>query len=249
MMDVRITQDEIKEAIKKLKHEAAGTDGFPTEFFKVFLDSLLPVLIAALMEGKMPPSWSEVVLILITNPGKDKTLCQSYRLIALLNVDMKIFTTILSRRLQKIITHYIASDQTGFIPGRSITDSIQKTLNLISHCRLRKINSLLVAIGFEKAFDLVEFAYLNYLLHHMNFGGQFKMVIVALYSGPNARIRINNKKSNVFSIVRGTRQGCPLSPLLFALCVEPLVNLIWSDKTIRGIKVNTKEYKIKHVCQ
>lgn len=243
ILDGKITQDEIKDAIKQLKNnKAAGADGYPTEFFKTFMEDLLPSLEktydGVLFEGIIPPSWREAVLILIPKPGKDKTLCKSYRPITLLNVDLKIFTTILAKRLQRIVTQYVNVDQTGFMPGRSITDNIRKTLNLIGHCRAQKLSSLLLAIDFEKAFDSVEFPYLTRLLRSMNFGDHFLRAIEALYHHPTARVQVNNRKSASFSIGRGTRQGCPLSPLLFALCIEPLANLIRLDE------IGAKEYRL-----
>lgn len=163
---------------------------------------------------------------------------------ALLNTDMKIFTTILSTRLQRIITQYIAPDQMGFIPGHSMTDNVRKTLNIIRHCKQLHLRSLLVALVFEKVFDSIEFSYLQHLLHHMNFEDPFKNAITALYLTPVATLRINNRKSNKFLIRRGTRKGCPLSPLLFTLCIEPLVNLIRTHASIQGIRINNAEYRV-----
>lgn len=115
-MDAKITKEEITAAIKQLKNnKATGPDGYPAEFFKTFRDSLLPILEetynAALLNGNVPTSWSEAVLVPLPKPGKDMTNCESYRPIALLNVDMKVLTSILSMRLQRIITHYITPDQ------------------------------------------------------------------------------------------------------------------------------------------
>lgn len=117
----RISQDEIKDVNKQLiNNKAAGPDGDPAEFFKTFMKTLLPILDktfnAILLEGIMPQTWNEAVLIPIPTPGKNKTLCQLYSPIALLNVDMMIFSTILARGLEKIIPQYINPDQTDFIP-------------------------------------------------------------------------------------------------------------------------------------
>lgn len=155
MPDCRITKEEIKDAIWQLKNnKVAGADGYPAEFFKTFIEELLPTLETTydcvMSEGIILHSWREAVLVPDLKPGKDKTLCKLYRPIALLNVDWKIFTTILAKRLQKIVTQYVHMDQTGFMPGRSIMDNIRKTLDLITHCRSKKLKSLLLAIDFEK---------------------------------------------------------------------------------------------------
>lgn len=58
----------------------------------------------------------------------------------------------------------------------------------------------------------------------MNFGEKFLKAMRAIYDKPKARIKLNNSRLNYIPINHGTRQGCPISPLLFALCIEPLAN-------------------------
>lgn len=187
-----------------------------------------------LWAGEIPPSWSEVTMVPIPKPGKDTTRCESYRPIALLNIDMKILATILSTHLQKIITQYIALDQTGFIPGQLMSDNICKTLNLINYWKQRHIQLLFLALDFEKAFDSIKFMS-ERRIQHMNFGNNFQRLFAALYQQPEVTLKINGKKSQRFWIGWGTRQGCPLSPLLFTLCIQPLANLIQTSPLIHGI--------------
>lgn len=87
----------------------------------------------------------------------------------------------------------------------------------------------------EKAFDCVEWDYLFYTLQRFGFGQQFIRWIRLLYSSPQASVRTNNNYSSYFSQNRSTRQGCPLSPLLFALAIEPLAIALRSDPRISGV--------------
>lgn len=247
-LDAPITQEEISKAIGDMKAgKVAGPDGYPGEFFKTFWELLLPPLEAtfnAILEtGDMPPSWRAATIVPIPKPNKDRTLCKSYRPIALLNTDMKFFTSILARRLQSIIANYVSADQTGFIPGRSMADNVRRTLNIICHGKRNTDPSLLVSIDFEKAFDSIEFSYLKSLLAHMKFGENFRRAIDALYDHPVAKVRVNNRRTRDIDLHRGTRQGCPLSPLIFALCIEPLANWIRSSKDIVGVTAGGVEHK------
>lgn len=103
---------------------------------------------------------------------------------------MKIFTTILARWLQKIITAYISKDQMGFIPGWTMIDNIWRTLNIIQYDKMQSFQSLMVSIDLEKAFDSIEFSCLKMLLLHMNFGKNFRSAIDMLYIQPSVKIRV-----------------------------------------------------------
>lgn len=122
-------------------------------------------------------------------------------------------------------------------------DNIRKTRNIIRHCRLQGKSSLILSLDFEKAFDSVEYNYIIQLLRHMNFGTNFMTAIEAIYNRPKAKIKLNNARSGYIHINRGTRQGCPLSPLLFTLCIEPLANMIRNHPDIAGIKCAQREFK------
>lgn len=248
-LDSPITSTEVLGAIRSLKPgKAPGRDGLPAEFYKRFGDLLMEPLLDLgtdlYSNGAMPKSWAVTRIIVIPKKDRDPARVGSYRPISLINHDMKIFTSIMARRLNSFIASYVHIDQSGFIPSRQISDNIRKTLNVIHHCVLHRIPSLIVALDAEKAFDKLEISYLQSLLQRMNFGPHFLRAIRTLYAHPLTQLSVNRFRSDDFCLTRGTRQGCPLSPILFAISLESLAAAIRSDPHILGIDINSHTYKL-----
>lgn len=81
-------------------------------------------------------------------------------------------------------------------------------------------------------------------LEHLGFHGPFLRAIKHLYNDPSASIKTLFAVSPPFTISNGTRQGCPFSPLLFTLCIEPLAAQIHCDPNVHGVLVRGREFKI-----
>lgn len=129
------------------------------------------------------------------------------------------------------------------MPQWDITLIIHKTVNVINYGKLNKQESLILLLDFEKAFDSLEFKYLNELLFKMGFGEHFIRALKTLYAFLKAHIKLNNTYSDSFILSRGSRQGCPLLPLLFAIPLEPLPHTIKIDHQIKSITVNQSTYE------
>uniref|UniRef100_A0A8D0HFE3 Reverse transcriptase domain-containing protein n=1 Tax=Sphenodon punctatus TaxID=8508 RepID=A0A8D0HFE3_SPHPU len=244
-----IEPEEIKEAIKQMpNNKTAGPDGFPVEFYKTFLVSLNPLLARVynsfLKQQTLPQSFYEANIMLCPKSGKNTEICSGYRPISLINTDAKIFTKILATRLMKIIPDIIDSDQTGFIPKRLGIDNIRKIIDIISHIKSTNDPAAIISLDAEKAFDLVEVKYLREVMKAMGIEGQFLQWIEVIYKSPRARLIMAGQTTEEFPLTRGTRQGCPLSPLLFNIALEPLAIAIRAQHQIAGIKIQGKEFKL-----
>lgn len=102
----------------------------------------------------------------------------------------------------------------------------------------------MISIDAENAFNQVEWSYLFAVLTKFGFGKSFILWICLLYTLPCASITTNNIQSGYFFLNRGCRQGCPLSPLLFALAIEPLSIYLRTSPTFKGITRNHTEFKL-----
>uniref|UniRef100_A0A668ALJ7 Reverse transcriptase domain-containing protein n=1 Tax=Myripristis murdjan TaxID=586833 RepID=A0A668ALJ7_9TELE len=103
---------------------------------------------------------------------------------------------------------------------------------------------LAISLDAEKAFDRIEWSYLFETLSRYGFGPRCLQWIRALYKEPVSAIKSNGMISTPFQLWRSTRQGCPLSPLLFILALEPLACVIRQDKDITGILIGGHDFKL-----
>uniref|UniRef100_A0A8C5LMQ4 Reverse transcriptase domain-containing protein n=1 Tax=Leptobrachium leishanense TaxID=445787 RepID=A0A8C5LMQ4_9ANUR len=150
----------------------------------------------------------------------------------------------LATRLQPHIPNLIHCDQVGFAPGREAKDSTIRALQLIHRGRSSGEDFILLSTDSEKAFDRVNWDFLFASLAHIGLGPNMQSWVQALYVDPSAQLCVNGVYSESFKIHNGTRQGCPLSPLLFILSLEPFLSAVRHNPDIRGPTIGTAQHKI-----
>lgn len=105
-----------------------------------------------------------------------------------------------------------------------------------------KLPSLLILLDLEKAFDRVEHNFIWAVLRAIGLGGTFLRLVQGLLSQAVPKVHVNGYFTEEFKVARGVRQGCPLSPLIFALSTQPLMEMLQSKLStgyLQGIKVNS----------
>uniref|UniRef100_A0A8C5MZK2 Reverse transcriptase domain-containing protein n=1 Tax=Leptobrachium leishanense TaxID=445787 RepID=A0A8C5MZK2_9ANUR len=249
LLDEPISKKELLQALKSTKNgKSPGPDGLPAEYYKEFQDLLLPPLLATLnalnKDTPFHPHTLCATITVLPKPGKDPAVCESYRPISLLNSDVKLLARVLADRLKLCLPHLIHPDQVGFIPGREARDGTQRVLNAVVAARNSGQRLLLLSTDAEKAFDRVSWPFLFQTLRSLGIGPGFLAWTQALYTSPTARVKVNGALSDSFQIFNGTRQGCPLSPLLFALSLEPFLEAVRRDPAIPGIKGVCHTHKV-----
>ena len=248
-LDRDISLDEIIDSIASMQSgKSPGPDGYPSEFFKKFSEQLAPLLLSVFRESlssqSLPQTMREATISLILKKDKDPVQCGSYRPISLLNTDVKILAKCLALRLELHLPSIISTDQTGFIKNRYSFFNIRRLMNILYSPPSPDVPEIVLSLDSQKAFDRVEYDYLFCTLERFGFGAKFISYIKTLYSSPMAAVRTNSNISSSFRLQRGTRQGCPISPLLFAIAAEPLAIALRQSNEIRGIDRGGREHKL-----
>ena len=130
----------------------------------------------------------------------------------------------------------------GFIPGMQGLFNICKSINVIHHInKLKNKNHMIISIDAEKSFDKIQHIFMIKTLQKVGIEGTYLNLIKAIYDRPTANIILNGEKLKAFPLRSGTRQGCPLLPLLFNIVLEVLVTAIREEKEIKGIKLEKQK--------
>lgn len=166
------------------------------------------------------------LVVLIPKIDSPENLSQ-FLLISLCNVLYKVITKVLANRMKHILSYIIIDGQSSFIPNRSITDNIIIVQEIL-HSKRRKNGekAMAIKIDLHKVNDILSWPFIKDTLRVIGFIGNFIWLTMFCVSLVSMQILWNGWPTPQFFPSRGVRQGDPISPYLFVLCVEILAHAI-----------------------
>lgn len=232
-----ISEDEYESIARKSSaRRAPGIDGITNELLKNappnFNNHMVRLYNNCISQSSFPETWKTSRVYLI-HKKDDKNDPSNYRPIALLSNSYKILTKIITKRTYITCEkHKLFCDLQGGFRAKNTTHHKIRTLLNVYEDSLENDKELHVCfIDLEKAFDSVEHWALIQVMEAFGFGDQFIRLIISLNSNVSSDVITDYGTTDKFSTTRGVRQGCPFSPLLFILFMEPLLKYIKTNST------------------
>lgn len=247
------TNSEISKVINKCKNGKAfsRSDNISNEYIKSTEHIMLPIytkLFNKILEtGLIPTTWSEGYIIPIYK-GKGSTYSpENYRPITILSCLSKLFTSALNERLTKFVDTYnlLNENQCGFRKNHSTLDHVFTLNFLVELLKSQKSKLFVGFIDFSRAFDNLPRAQLFQKLINTGINGKFLRIVRNMYDGIKSCVQLNNNVSAMFSCECGVRQGENLSPLMFSLFLNDLLEHLES-KGNTGLTLQYAEDEITY---
>ncbi|CAM8987641.1 unnamed protein product [Rhodiola kirilowii] len=252
-----VTDEEIRRAVFQLgATKAPGCDGYPAIFFQsnwdLIRDELVGEVRSFFREFILDKDWNTTQIVLVPKV-KDVSRMTELRPISLCNVSIKVITKILANRIQPIIGEVISFHQSAFIKNRMIFDNFiiaHELAHYIKGCKNKKRGYASLKLDMSKAYDRIEWSLLEQIMRRMGFSEVWIRWIMLCVSTVQYRVKFNDVLTDEIIPSRGLRQGDPLSPYLFILCME-LLDAKLADAVnkglLSGVKISRSAPGISHL--
>ncbi|GLT50497.1 hypothetical protein SLA2020_239800 [Shorea laevis] len=250
-----VTETEIRGVVfSSPSSKALGPDGYTSEFYKASWPVIGDLVLKAIKEffssGKLLKAVNSTTLALVPKVSSPCRMTE-FRPIACCNLLYKFITKILAHRFKKCLPLFISKNQCAFVEGRLMVENVLLAHELVKHYHKDTLSPrCALKIDLMKAFDSVSWDFLIKVLLSLGFPSQFVNLIKVCVTTPMFSISFNGNSCGYFSGQKGIRQGEPLSPYLFVVCMEVLSKLLDKAAAEGRISYHPKCEKVllTHLC-
>ena len=246
LLEKPYTLHELEFAISSSKiNKAPGPDGFSNDFLNFFVKELSVWIFRYFKEcfshNRLTSSIIEGTITCIPKGGKLRNHLKNWCPLTMLNSIYKFISSMIANRLKPELPSLINEDQTSFIAGRFIGENNRTIYDIIDYCDTFNKPGMILILDFAKAFDTIEWTFINRVFKFLNFVENFCRALKLLQYESFSKIEQNGHLSDRICLSRGCRQGDPISPYIFVLCAEVLSHVLRECPEVRGIMVHEME--------
>ena len=221
----QITLELVRAVISRPKDSSTGPDGIPFSLYRHLIDIAAPLIhsyIQSLSKGGRRNKTLNYTNIFFF-PKDNTSRAEKTRPISVSNTDNRIIANVVRRVITPAIVDILDTSQSAFMPGRRIEDNIE-AFNMAFYTALENNETYSILFhDFSKAYDSMSRDYLFTLLRQIDIPAHLITLIEALYEDVIAHPILTDPHSITIAMPNGLKQGCPLSPILFNLALDPLL--------------------------
>uniref|UniRef100_A0A1I7UTR1 Reverse transcriptase domain-containing protein n=1 Tax=Caenorhabditis tropicalis TaxID=1561998 RepID=A0A1I7UTR1_9PELO len=224
LIDRDFTESEVMEAYKKTKDTAPGVDGLRYQHLKQF-DPGFKMLTLLYNEckkhRKIPSHWKEAETVLLYKGG-DESKPDNWRPISLMPTIYKLYSSLWNRRIRSV-EKVMSACQRGFQEREGCAESIGILKTAIDVAKGKKRSLSVAWLDLTNAFGSVPHELIASTLEAYGFPEEIREIVKDMYNGASMRIKTSSEKSDQIMIKSGVKQGDPISPTLFNMCLENVI--------------------------
>lgn len=235
--------------------KAPGVDGYPACFYQnqwsLCAGDIFDLVSTVFSTCIIPEKLNTTLITLVPKVPNPSSMVH-FRPISLCCTLYKVISKILVARLRVILPNLISPNQVSFVPGRQIVDNIIIAQELMHKFKISKGKKGFMAwkIDLSKAYDRLNWHFIESVLVELKLPRAFIQLVMSCISSVQYKICVNGELTDAFRPQSGIRQGDPLSPYLFVLCIEKLSHIIFDEvgkKRWKGVKSSQSGPCVSHL--